>query len=270
VGHLAPATNSLIYYKLWDLIVHTSPDAFYNTAFAVRNGGGALTGLKWGTIASALDTPRGDYVKYESPNFAGFAIAAGWGENDAHDLALTLDGETDTFRIAAALGHFSEQDALGASDIRGSFLLMHKASGLYLHMGAIERHFDAAGRRDASALYAHLGVKTRVIDSGATLIYGEFGLYRDLLAGEAVARPDGLPEAGGDGGADDHIAATEVSRYGLGIMQSFDSAALEIYALASRYKAEVDIADTAGSQTGRTRADLKPWSSLVIGSRLKF
>ncbi len=41
-------------------------------------------------------------------------------------------------------------------------------------------------------------------------------------------------------------------------------------AIASRYGADVDIADTTGPQTGRTRADLRPWSSLVIGSRLKF
>lgn len=270
VGHLAPITNSLVYYKLWDLIVHTSPDAFYNTAFAIRNGAGALTGLKWGTIASALDTPRGDFIKYETPSLAGFALAADWGENDVYDIALTLDREIGGFKVAAALGYFSDSDALDASDLRGSLLLVHKESGLYAHLGGVRREFDAEGRKDASAYYVHVGLRTRIIDTGATLIYGEYGRYRDLFAGGGVRPPEGLAAAGLDGAADDHIAATDVTRYGLGVMQSFDAAALELYALASHFEADVDIADTAGPQTGRADPELKPWSSLVIGSRLKF
>ncbi|MDZ4789734.1 MAG: hypothetical protein SGJ17_00750 [Hyphomicrobiales bacterium] len=265
VGQLSPATNSLIYYKLWFITVNTSPDTLATTSFFVRNKSGDLTGLRWGAIASANDTPRGDYVRYESPAWRGFAVQGDWGENDLWDASATYDGQLGDVKISAAIGYFADQETLNASSARGSLLLTHVPTGLYAHFGADQRSFYGQAREDAAVVYGHLGIIGKWTPLGATTVFGEYGRYNDFFAGRDAVSPSGLPVIGASA-ANDYIASTQVERRGFGVMQAFDAAATELYAHYSHYEAQARVADDAGA----AEAQLEPWQSVIIGARVKF
>ncbi len=265
VGQLSPATNSLIYYKLWFITVNTSPDTLATTNFSVRNNTGDLTGLRWGALASVNDTPRGDYLRYESPTWRGFAVQGDWGENDAWDAAATYDGQLGDFKISAAIGYYAEQEAVTANSTRGSLLVTHTPTGLYAHFGADRRSFENLQREDAVVLYGHLGLIAKWTSVGPTTIFGEYVRYTDFFAGRDAASVVGLPVAGASA-ADDYISSTDVERWGLGVMQTFDSASTELYAHYSHYDAAVQVSDEEGASAAR----LKPWQSVLAGARVKF
>ncbi len=268
VGHLSPITNSLLYYKLWFITVNTSPDTLATTNFNVRNSDGDLTGLRWGAIASANDTPRGDYIRYESPAFKGFAIAADWGENDAWDAAVTYDGQLGDIRVSAAMGYYAEQETLNANSARASLLVTHVPTGLYAHFGVDQRSFDGQQREDAVVLYGHLGLIAKWTSEGATTIFGEYGRYTDFFAGRDAASVSGLPVAG-NAADDDYISSTEVERWGFGVMQNFDSAATELYAHYSHFEAQARVSDSGGL-TDAAAAKFEAWQSVMAGVRVKF
>jgi hypothetical protein len=58
------------------------------------------------------------------------------------------------------------------------------------------------------------------------------------------------------------ISGTEVQRWGVGAVQQFDTAALEMYAVFNHFEAEV--------QTTSGDAGAEPWYGVVVGSRMKF
>jgi predicted porin len=265
VGQLSPATNSLIYYKLWFITVNTSPDTLATTSFFVRNKGGALTGLRWGQIASASDTPRGDYVRYESPAWRGFAVQADWGENDLWDASATYDGQLGDFKISAAIGYVADQEVANAASARGSLLVTHIPSGVYLHLGADRRSYEAQAREDATVVYGHLGLLAKWTPLGTTTVFAEYGRYTDFFAGRDAASAAGLPVIGASA-AGDYIESTDVTRLGFGVMQAFDAAATELYAHYSYFEAEARIADGSGAAD----AKLEPWQSVLLGARVKF
>jgi hypothetical protein len=261
VGQLSPATNSLSYYNLWSIIVHTSPDVLYNTSFEVRGKGGVTTGLRWRDLASGLDSPRGDFVQYATPKVAGFRAMVDWGENDGADAALTFDGEFGTFALSAAAGWYRDDEALPATDVRFSALIRHMPSGLYVHGAYSSRNYEQAGRKTAELIYGHMGVVAPILPGGKTTVFAEAGIYRDIRAGVAIAAPAELLP---DGGA---LSSSETVRLGAGVMQTFDVSGLEVYAIFQHYEAEARLTGPAGSEETRR---LEPWQGIIAGSRLKF
>ncbi len=261
IGQLSPATNSLVYYKLWTIIVHTSPDVLYNTAFDVRGAGGAASGLRWSDLASGLDSPRGDFVQWVSPEIGGFRLWADAGEDDVTDAALTFDGGFGPFALSAAAGVYRDDETQNATDLRLSALVKHTPSGLYAHAAYAQRDFDAAGRETARLAALHAGAQLRLFGDGLTTIFAEAARYEDIRAGEAIAAPDAL------GGASAALASSETVRWGAGIMQTFEEAGAEVYAIVQHYDADAEI--RAASGASETVA-LEPWQAVIIGSRVKF
>lgn len=261
IGQLSPATNSLSYYNLWSIIVHTSPDVLYNTSFEVRGKGGAVSGLRWRDLASGLDSPRGDFVQFASPKVAGFRAMADWGENAAADAALTFDGEFGPFALSAAAGWYRDDEALPATDLRFSALIRHQPTGLYAHGAYANRDYDQAGRDTAELIYGHAGLVAPILPGGNTTVFAEAGLYRDIRAGASITAPAELMP---DGGV---LASTETLRLGAGVMQTYDASGLEVYAIVQHFEAEARLIGQDGSS--RTHR-LEPWQGFIAGSRLKF
>jgi predicted porin len=261
IGQLAPATNSLVYYKLWTIIVHTSPDVLYNTAFEARTSAGKGSGLTWGALASALDRPRGDFLQYASPSFGGFAFAADIGEANAGDATITFDGAAGGFKLSAAAGFFRDSEVLNANDVSLSALIEHEPSGLYVHAAYAARDFDDDGRKTARMAWIHAGARLRPFDAGATTLFVEGALYEDFAAGRDFAAPLALAPSGAT------LSHSETSRWGGGIMQNFDAAGLEVYALYQHYEADVTVESPGGA---REQAPLEPWDAVILGSRVKF
>lgn len=249
----------------------TDPVSWHNRSFGIRGEDGDYTGLTWGDVAWGLEGDRGDFIRYDSPVLYGFVASAAWGENDSWDAALRFQKELDSVRIAAGAGYLFVGDETNASlypnetkIASGSISVMHMPTGLFGNLAAgrvalSEAALAGPGNPDEGTMWmAQAGVEKRVMPFGATTLYGEYGEYGDILLGYSAFAPGGAPAI-----AAESITGTAVSRWGVGAVQQFDAAALEMYALFNHFDAEIRTAQTG---TGAT----EPWYGVVVGSRLKF
>jgi hypothetical protein len=271
VGQQSSATDGITTIDLTR--AKTDPVLWHNRSFGIRGSDGDYTGLTWGNVAWGLEGYKGDFIRYDSPVFYGFTASAAWGENDSADVALRFQKELDSVRIAAGAGYLWVGDASTVSFYpsetkiaSGSISVLHVPSGLFgnLAAGRIELSRDATAGSvnpdDGSMWMAQAGFEKRFTAYGATTLYGEYGRYNDMLLGYAGFAGDGtLPAsvAAGD------ISGTEVSRWGVGAVQQFDAASMEMYAVFNHFDAEIRTAQTGTVAT-------EPWYGVVLGSRLKF
>ena len=215
------------------------------SSFRVKNGAGADSGFNIGNFVDNLDGPREDVIRYDTPSIYGFIVSASWGDNDYADITLRFKKEFNSFRLAAGIGYqWDEREAVGREILLGSASAQHIPSGLFVAFSAGNVEFDD-GAEDGSFYYVQLGIERRVLPYGATTVYADYGSYDGV---------GGAVDLGGGNVAD----GLEAERFGFGIVQKFDSAALEVYAQARYYSFD----DNA--------QQLEDFSSVLIGSRLKF
>ncbi len=240
----------------------------HGNSFSMRNGVGALSTFTLGNIASDLDTGRDDLIRYDSPAFYGFILSASWGDNDYADVALRFKKEWNSLRVAGGVagGWDGSEDgtaitagAGGATtgllqdffsdfeQVGGSISVMHIPSGLYFAAATAHRDYETpvdALSDDMSFWYLQVGVERKWLPYGTTTFYGEYGLYEDML-----------------------VDGSEAERWGIGLVQKFDSAAMEVYAQATFWAFD-------GAATGLTTApaafDADDMTTVMVGSRIKF
>jgi predicted porin len=221
----------------------------YGGALAVGSDGTTLD-----TFVTDLGTGRSDRIRYDSPSIYGFIVSASWGEDDLFDVALRFKKEWNSIRIAAGIAYANQEDDNPGSDdadfeqVSGSISIMHIPTGIYGAFAAGNREnnlFDADGDgildgvdSDHSFWYVQLGIEKRFLPYGSTTVYGEYGEYELSLVG----------------GFDD-----VVDRLGFGIVQSIDSAAMDLYINAAFW----DFDDAGGVADG----DL---TTIMAGSIIKF
>jgi hypothetical protein len=126
--------------------------------------------------------------------------------------------------------------------VSGSFSAMHIPSGLYVALSGGNVTFGD-GSDDGSFYYTQLGIEKKFLPYGSTTIYADYGVY------------DGVSNE------DPALVGLEAERFGFGIVQKIDSAAMEVYALARIYSFE---------SNGALAEDLEDFSAVLIGSRIKF
>ncbi|MEZ5844440.1 MAG: porin [Hyphomicrobiaceae bacterium] len=214
---------------------------------------------------------RRDIVMYVSPALAGFTLSAAAGSDRFYDVALRYAGEFNGIRLAAGVGYQKSNEQTTSSNkgfsggctaitvvnvtrvdceaIGASASAMHVPTGLYL-MGAMGRNTDnnsnvapATGSTDTS-WYVTAGVNRRFHVLGATNIYGEFGNSQreiGLLAGQQ----------------------TEMTWWGVGINQTIDAAAMDIYLQFKHFEGQ----QTAGLNNGAPISDL---DMVALGAIIRF
>ena len=227
---------------------------------------GGLSTFRLDEIASNLDPTRDDVIRYDSPSIYGFILSASWGDDDYADIVLRFKKEWNSVRVAAAIAHQWDSTGDGnllydkpnngdAEVLSGSISVMHIPTGLYGAFAAGRVEVDdvdgAAIDGEASFWYLQLGLERKWLPYGSTTIYGEYANY-----------DDGLTIVEGGIGATD-IAESEAERWGFGIVQKFDSAALELYAQATFWSFEA-------VQNNGVALGLEDLSTIMVGSRIKF
>jgi hypothetical protein len=125
---------------------------------------------------------------------------------------------------------------------------MHIPTGIYGAFAAGEKELESG--QSASFWYAQLGIEKKFLSYGSTTAYAEYGLYEDVATIS-------------DGGFDGALGSSEATRWGLGVVQKFDSAALEVYAQATFWSFEA-------TTDGGAKQNLEDLSTVMIGSRIKF
>jgi Gram-negative porin len=223
--------------------------------FVVRSGGDLAPGnLTWGQFGFcyAQGLPIGgdcngivmQGVRYDTPVFAGFSASASWGEDDFWEVATRYTGEMGGFRILLGAGYseFTDENTTGAlpagshkatNNFQVGGYVQHLATGLFAHVAyGREDNSDTTIRiagvditpLDSDHIYVKAGIRQKWTALGATVLYGDYAQYNDQIGPAALAR-----------GA----TSSELQRYGGGIAQEIDAAAMTIYIKYQRYDVDV-------------------------------
>jgi predicted porin len=200
---------------------------------------------KLSAFADNLDgASRTDRIRYDSPSIYGFVASASWGEDDYYDLALRFKKEWNSIRIAAGIAYtnFERDDPSSDSasaegeQVSGSISVMHVPTGIYGAFAAGQKELDN-GDNEPQFWYAQAGLEKRFMSYGATTLYGEYGQYNEF-----------------------QNIDSEATRWGFGVVQAIDSAAMDIYASAQFWDVEA---------TGDEDDD-GDLTTIMVGSRIKF
>lgn len=275
IGQQSPATDDITIISLGAQMSNAA--LHYNNNFGLRLGMlfGLTTDLTWANFAHTVDTLRGDFVRYDSPSIYGFVVSAAGGENDVYDMALRYQAEWNSVRFAAGVGYMDAQE-LDFEDYRGSASALHMPTGFFVSVagGIREDHSNVvSSANDAHFYYAQLGLRRRLLPYGDTTFYGEYGLYEDFTVGRILQADLPAPGAFIDWG---EIRSSEVERWGLGVEQAIDSAAMLLYAQFHHYEASLvglpcALPGDCSSLSVATEAlPVEPWSAVVVGARIKF
>ncbi len=195
--------------------------ALYNSigdsagSFRFRTMGGGLSAVSISSAMPNLDGGRSARLRYDTPAFSGFRVAVATGQeviavgNDDrfHDVALNYQGSVGGTEIAAALG-ISRRDGSGSVDTTD-------------RIGSI-------GVRFSSGLNFALAAGDR--NGGGGYYYGKLGFAGTwLAAGDTALALDYYK------GSDFGIVGSASDAVGVAMVQSLDTANVELYAAYRRY-----------------------------------
>jgi hypothetical protein len=262
---------------------HTDPVNWHNLSFDIRTKGGDFSGIRWGDIAFGLEGFKGDFIRYDTPSIYGFIASVAWGENDTFDAALRFKKEWNSFRVAAGIGYIwvGEDHPAGlykeeTEIVSGSISLMHVPTGLFANFAAgdIELKDPAASigpetPTEGDMWFIQAGIEKNWTGYGATTLYAEYGEYNDIFLDAFSAARNAQ---GYDGIASADIAGSEVTRWGFGVVQNFDAAALTMYVVYQHFEADLDLVAPAVAPLAAPAGSnkLEDWDAVIIGSRIKF
>lgn len=247
----------------------------YSAGFKLINSNGIPSGVTLGRLIG--DGPRrGNYLRYDTPNFNGFSATALWGEDDTWDIGAKYLGNVGRIRLHTAIDYFNwDSGFLGAAgllekfdDVKALVSIKDLPTGLFLTTWYTQRDYErgfipnisspAADTGNAFQFFA--GVEKNFTGYGNTTVYGGYGRYQDMASTGLDFDPNFDPT---DPTANvDTVIDSEVDRVTLGIVQSIDSAAMDIYGIIEHYS--TDLETEAGVQ------DVEDFTAVIVGSRIKF
>ena len=222
------------------------------------NINGAATGARWLNVAFWCEHAgdgigndcaggRLNGVRYDTPTFAGFSLGASWGEDDYWDIALRYSGEFSGFKMAFATAYSESTDPnilnTGANTNDNQYfqvggMIKHLASGLWVH-GTYGKNFidnqpfNHGPQPDITGWYLKAGWTTKFSALGNTHFYGEYGNNEDAF--EFNQTINGV-----------QIVGTDADRYGLGVVQEIDAAAMSLWAKWRHHELDGSLANGAG------------------------
>jgi hypothetical protein len=222
-------------------VAHWSGVHSIGGGFEFKTAGGAGTGLRIADVINNQDfESRYDRLRYDTPKFGGFSVAASWGTKDAgrdvREIGLWYSGDMGALgRLAGAIGWSNQQanvaDPAAIEDevIGGSISWLH-GSGLNVTFAHSQRDLGAVGaEREGAFTYAKVGYK--------------FGRH-------AVALDWGV-------GEDFEVTGVESDVIGIGYVWN-PVAWAEVYAAAKRHSL-----DAPG-------ADVEDINIVMVGTRIRF
>jgi hypothetical protein len=150
---------------------------------------GALSNTSIGNAFNNFDGPRLDRIRYDTPRFAGFTLAADAASDQRWSTALRWAGKASGFSASAALGYGDPGDGRDWAAI-GSASVLHEASGFSLTLAAGGR--DNQGRDDGTNAYGKLGWQRDIFDFGRTFTSIDLTRNDDVAAEDDEATTVGL------------------------------------------------------------------------------
>ena len=204
-------------------------------------------------------------IRYDTANIGGFVGQATWGEDDVWSASLRYAGEFGGIRVAAGIGYQVQDPSAtqliqldtGARNIdnewSGSLALMHTASGLFAQGHYAQSEFQNG--EEAKFWMVQGGITKNWFGLGNTSLYGEYGEAQDYIKAGVAGTFAGFPAANSD-----------VTFYGIGVVQQIDAAAMEVY-LGWRWF-EVDVGGVCPGACGGPGSD--DLDLVHGGARIRF
>jgi hypothetical protein len=190
----------------------------------------SLSGIQITDAYTNFDGDRRVRLRYDTPAFNGFTVAAAYGRNllsddpdirdeDLFDASLNYAGELDAVELAAGLGYYWQEDS--ASIFGGSASAIHAPTGLNLTVSA-----GTEDDNDGRYWYAKLGLLRDFVAWGAT------ASSIDYFSGDDIF----IDEAGG-------ITSSTSESWGVAVVQKIDRANTQLWLTYRSY----DYADNSAS-----------------------
>jgi predicted porin len=257
VGQTDTPTSSTFTLTLANIVALSGDPTTQGAGFRIRDSvTGNLSDVYWANLMhpNQGSLSRRNEIMYTTPEFAGFQASAAWGEADLWAVSLAYAGEFSGFRVAAKVAYADVSDAatfaLGDAGTSGATSgctpgalgndanhtevdcnhwtaaasVLHVPTGLFLSGGYVsftDNNRAAAFDDNDTAWWVHGGIEQKYFAVGKTTLYGEYG-----------EQENGLVVAGyGD---------TTLSFWGLGLTQSIDAAAMDMYLFYRNLSCEVD------------------------------
>jgi hypothetical protein len=257
----------------------------YNGLFSVQ-GAAAAPNVKYkdlfgGDLSQVIgEGHRYDLVKYESPSIAGFKVSAAWGEDDMWDVALRYAGLVGgRVKLAAGIGYGSFTDVanngciaatIGESDadchqLGASIGALDVPTGLFAHFAYGSRTDEVVNDQgddgDREMFYIQAGIEKNWFGVGNTTIFGE---YQQTDMGTYIAQSGGVSTT--------LFESAEAEVWGFGVVQSFDSAALDLYATFRHISSEstTDLAKLGVPNGTVENFQHEDWQEVMAGAKIKF
>ncbi|MGQ0456935.1 MAG: porin [Hyphomicrobium sp.] len=237
-------------------------------ACATLNGGGGVSG--------DCDGYPNNNLRYDTPVFAGFSASASWGEDDVWGVSLRYAGEFSGFKFAAAAAYNESKDENGpggllvvhdeldAQAFQVGAYLQHVGTGLFVY-GAYSREYidalnpagagDASGKPEGDQWYIKAGLRQRFSPLGHTVFYGEYQQLDDRMDSSVFL-------AG--------VTDTEVTQYGIGVVQEIDAAAMSVWLAWRHYEADQFCNGAAGCGGVAGDLDTEDLDIIKAGALINF
>jgi Gram-negative porin len=245
--------------------------------FGIRSGGDLNPAtLTWAQLAFCYSQalPLGgdcnglvmNGVRYDTPVIAGFSLSASWGEDDFWEVGGRYRGEVGGFKLLFGAGYSENRSetssgpsvspAKESNYFQVGGYAQHLQSGLFAHFayGAEDNNdtllTNGFRAKDGEHWYAKAGIRQVWTPLGATIVYGDYGQYLDQLGPNALA-----------------LGATDstLDRWGFGIAQEIDAAAMTVYLKYEHYEAEL-----SGAALNAAVTDLDDAKFISVGGIINF
>lgn len=238
---------------------------------------------------------RRDAVMYTSPTWQGFTFSGAFGEDDFWDVAGRYAGEWYGFRVAAGLGYrwFRDREPDLGFPTGGPFIdkfddtrrqqwlssasIMHIATGLFVSGTWNQYEFDGVNlnetfdqdptrsRPDVPLWWVGAGIEKNWLGIGGTTFYGEYGRVGDGITGLRASTAGIVPL-----GAAGVVIDSEMTWWGVGVVQKIDAAAMDFYLAYRQYSATIDMGDSAAGAAAQIPQGLEDIWYIQAGARIQF
>ena len=268
-GHLSPASdNPAVLADISGTVIESNFVFFDGGGFFLRPDGGpggaaGLIPFVWSDFLNCRGLGAGigvdcwgapfPAIRYDSPTWGGFRFEASYGNTggvaalpgvagaltaqdvDFADIAVFYANDWGNWKVSAAYAFTWVETAatpLALGELTDSELhqvggsIMHTPTGLGIYaMGQWEEAGSILPDTDAWGVKPFW--KTSLTPLGATVFYGEYAQYNDQISAAAFL-----------GGA----IGSEVERYGAGVVQEIDAAAMHLFARWQHQELDIDVA----------------------------
>ena len=310
-GSLSPASdNAAVLADISGTVIESNPVPFEGPGFFLRpSGNNGLSGLTWGSFLSCLGLGSGigfdcwgavtPAVRYDSPTFGGFRVETSYGTNtltaptpfvtspnaNFWDIAGFYNGDWGNFKVSSAASYTWIETgviSLAQTDLfEVGTTVMHTPTGLGIYGMYQHEDTDAAGFAATDAWYLKPFIKRTWNPLGATVLYGEYAQYEDQFGSQLGADqclPGGFGAGTGIGafcggaiGNTVAVTGSKVERWGVGVVQEIDSAAMHLFARWSLLDTDVDfVGTTAAGATQNVNQDFEDWNLFQVGGIIFF